>query len=118
MITGKKLISIVDVKTIYDKVLHKNIQSVVSGKNIVCTVDLVGIQTAKLGQIQGMNFAYSVEVSRMQYDEEKYLYFENELYEIKTMTKAKLQTNMLLNIVELNNEEIKTAIEEWKNASI
>ena len=38
------------------------------------TVELVGVNTAQLGQVQGFRLTNSVEIDRVQYDGEKYLF--------------------------------------------
>lgn len=113
MITGKKFVVIANVETIQDKTTGDRIESVASGKKIAGKVELVGVQTAQLGQSQGFNLNYSIEVLRVHYNNEKYLYFDKNLYEIKSITKAKVETKMLLNVQKLNDTKTKIAIENW-----
>ena len=52
------------------------------------------------------------------YDGEKFVYFDGNLFEVKTMGKAKLPTDMLLNVQESSDIEAKKAVEEWINANL
>lgn len=113
MITGKKFVIIANVDTVQDAGTGDRTTQVTSGKKIAAKVELVGIQTAQVGQSQGFNLVKSVEVLRVHYNEEKYLYFDSNLYVIRTMSKAKLETNMLLNVEKLDDAKIKKAIEDW-----
>lgn len=113
MITGKKFVVIANVETVQDLETGDRVQAVTSGKKIAGKVELVGIQTAQLGQSQGFNLSYSIEVLRVHYNNEKYLYFDNNLYEIKSMSKAKEQNKMLLNVQKFDDTKTKLAIERW-----
>lgn len=113
MITGKKLIVVANVETIQDPATGNRAKAVTSGKKLIETVELVGVQTAQLGQAQGFNLSFSVEVQRIHYDNEKYLYFSGRLYEIKSMSKARDPVKMLLNVQALDDATTKAAIEGW-----
>ena len=115
MITGKKMVVLADIKSVLDPNTGDRVKEVEHAKKLVSTVELVGINTAQLGQSQGFNLAYSVIVNRVHYSNEKYLYFDNTLYEIKSISKAKSPTEMLLNVQRLTDGEIKDAIEKWLN---
>jgi len=115
MTTGKKLVVIANVGSTADPTTGDRTKVVTKGKKIAGTVELVGVQTAQLGQSQGFNLAYSVEVLRAHYGNEKYLYFDENLYEIKSLTKAKQENQMLLNVQKLSDADIKEAIELWLN---
>ena len=115
MITGKKMVVLADIKSVLDPNTGDRVKAVEHAKKLVSTVELVGVQTAQLGQSQGFNLAYSVIVNRVHYSNEKYLYFDNTLYEIKSISKAKSPTEMLLNVQRLTDGEIKDAIEKWLN---
>jgi len=115
MITGKKMVVLADIKSVLDPNTGDRVKAVEHAKKLVSTVELVGVQTAQLGQSQGFNLAYSVIVNRVHYSNEKYLYFDNTLYEIKSISKAKSPTEMLLNVQRLTDGEIKSAIEKWLN---
>lgn len=91
-------------------------RSVTSATGIVGIVDLVGIQTLQLGQSQGYNYSYSVEVPRLYYNYEKYCFFNNKLYEIRGVGKAKSHLNMLLNVCESNEKDVYDAIIKWLEA--
>lgn len=115
MITGKKLLVLANVESVQNSETGDRIKEVTKGKKLVNTVELVGVQTAQLGQAQGFNFNYSVEILRVQYSKEKYLYFDGDLYEIKSTGKAKEKTKMLLNVQQSGDAEIKQAIVRWLN---
>nr|DAH53910.1 MAG TPA: hypothetical protein [Caudoviricetes sp.] len=115
MITGKKFFIIADVESVADAMNGDRTKRVKSAKKIIDTVEIVGVQTAQLGQVQGFNLAYSVEIFRVSYAGEKYLYFDGNLYEIKSMGKARFSNKMLLNVQKLDDAEIKAAVEEWMN---
>ena len=116
MITGKKLLVLANVESVQNAETGDRTKEVTNGKKIAGTVELVGVQTAQLGQVQGFNFNYSVEVLRVHYNKEKYLYFDSDVYEIKTTGKAKEKNKMLLNVQKFEDTETKSAIERWLNA--
>lgn len=114
MISGEKAVYIFNIDE--DSVDESNGDRVVKVsdcKEIVGVIDLVGIQTQQLGQSQGHKFSYSVEVPRLYYEFEKYCFFENELYEIQGLGKAKSPSNMLLNVVKSNEQDVFNAIVKW-----
>ena len=115
MITGKKLYILANIGSEIDKDTGDRVKKVTSGKKLVNNVELVGINTAQLGQSQGFSLAFSVEIFRVFYTNEKYLYFDNNLYEIKSLSKAKEPTKMLLNVQKLQDADIKKAVEDWLN---
>ena len=113
MVTGKKSVALANIGSTLDPATGDRLKAVTSGKRLALTVELVGVQTAQLGQAQGFNLAYSVEVGRVYYNNEKYLYFGGELYEIKGVGKAKKESDMLLHIQRLADEDIRQAVERW-----
>ena len=118
MLTGPKMYILADVENgMQDIKTGDRTKNVTRAKVLVNTVELVGVNTAQLGQVQGFNLAFSVEIPRIQYDSEKYLYFDNTLYEIKTLSKAKTAVNMLLNVQKSNDNEAAKAIKEWIDAN-
>lgn len=115
MVSGIKYVVIADIESVVDKETGDRYKGVSNGKQLALNVELVGVQTAQLGQAQGVNLSYSVEIPRIQYNNEKYCYFDNQLYEVSSITKAKLPTNMLLNVAKLDDVDIENAIREWLN---
>ncbi len=113
MLTLHKRLSLAEIESRTANAAGDRKKYVTSVKVLVCLVDLVGVNTSQIGQLQGFTLSYSVEVPRIQYENEKYLYFDGEVYEIKTLSKAKLPTNMLLNVQKIGDKETKIAIEEW-----
>jgi len=119
MLTGIKRVIIADTESSQNPVNGDRKKRVTRAKIIAANVELVGIQTAQIAQVQGFNLAYSVTVNRALYGKEKFLYFDGILYEIKTMGKAKSPVDMLLNVQASNDVSANAAIEEWiANAGI
>lgn len=117
MLTGKKAVAIVDIDTVKDPDTGDRKSVVSRGIYGTYTVELVGVNTAMLGQSQGFTLSYSVILPRINYNREKYVYFDGDLYEVKTLSKATSPTDMLLNVQELTDTEKKSAIEEWITAN-
>ena len=114
MISGEKAVYIFNMdEDSIDESNGDRVLKVSDCKGLVCFVDLVGIQTQQLGQSQGHKFSYSVEIPRLYYDSEKYCYFNNELYEVQGLGKAKSPSNMLLNVVKSNEQDVFDAIVKW-----
>lgn len=110
---GPQNVAIVDVKSVLKLENGDRTKEVVNGKLLVLKVDLVGIQTMQLGQSQGFTLSYSVEIPRYLYNNEKYCFMENQLYEIRSMSKAKIETNLLLNVSIMEDTTITEAILSW-----
>lgn len=113
MITGKKICALANIGSVLDPATGDRIKKVTRGLKLVNNVELVGIHTAQLGQQQGFNLTFSVKIYRVFYSSEKYLYFDGNLYEIKSLSKAEAPTKMLLNVQRLDDADTKQVIEEW-----
>lgn len=119
LLTGRKQVVIADVTSSQQNLATGDRKkNVTRAKVLAAIVDLVGINTAQVGQVQGFRLTNSVEVDRVQYNGEKYLYCDGILCCVATMSKAKSAQKMLLNIVETNDADIKNAIEEWIDANL
>ena len=119
MFTNKRIVLICDIgKGTVDPETGDRQSTVENATRIMGMVDLVGIQTQQLAQIQNMNFQYSIEVDRMFYQQQKYLWLDNGLYEIKNVSKASQPQNCKLNVVVLEDEDIENAIRRWNNEHI
>lgn len=118
MLTGSNRIVLADTESVQNMSTGDRGKRVTRAKVFAASVDLVGITTAQVGQVQGFQLTHSVPVKRIWYDGEKYLYFGGVLYEIKTMSKAKLPGEMLLNVQESTDGAAKAAIKEWVNANL
>ena len=119
MFTNKKFVVICDVNQEQDPDTLDPIYEVVSATQCMTSEELVGIQTQQLAQIQNMNFNYSIVVDRMFYNEQKYLWMGNRLYEIKNASPAKLPKDCKLQVVALQDGDIEQAIREYlENASV
>lgn len=118
MLTGIKRVILADLESVQNMLTGDRTKVVSRAKVLLKKVELVGVQTAQVGQIQGFNLTDSITVPRINYDGEKFVYFDGNLFEVKTMGKAKLPTEMLLNVQESSDIEAKKAVEEWINANL
>lgn len=114
MFSNKKLVLICDTASVVDPDTLDREKVVVNATQVVGTIELVGIQTQQLAQVQNMTFQYSVVIDRMFYKQQKYLYLEDALYEIKNVSPAKMPKDCKLNVVALQDEDIVNAIKEWE----
>ena len=113
MFTKKRLIVICDMGSVQSDETGDRTRKVVNGRKIIADKDLVGLNTQTLAQMQDMVFNYSITIDRMYYNEQKYLYTNNKLYKIQNVSPAKQPKDCKLNVVEFNDETIKSAIERW-----
>ena len=118
MLTGIKKYILANVESVQNAENGDRAKRVTGAKVLAKTVELVGIQTAQFGQIQGFTLSFSVEIPRIMYTSEKYLYFDGQLYEVKTIGKARNASDMLLHVQKLNDPEIKKAVEVWQNENL
>lgn len=115
MQSNKRLVIICDMTSIQDEETGDRLRVVTNVRKIVGSKQLVGINTQTLAQMQNMNFNYTIEIDRMFYKDQKYLYIDNKLYKIQNITPGKLPQNCKLQVSELQDEDIKSAIERWLN---
>ena len=113
MLTGKKLIGLVDVDIVHDYDTGDETFKVIRGRKLAANVELVGVNTSQLAQVQGWQLKYSVEVERIVYNDEKYVFFDNKLYSIRTLTKAKSPNHMLLNVQEETDSMLLEVVKQW-----
>lgn len=118
MLTGNKIYILANIESVQNLETGDREKKVSCAKILVNKVELVGVNTAQLGQIQGFNLSYSVMIPRVLYDQEKFLFCDGELYEVKTLGKAKESRDMLLNVQKLEDTAIKKAIKEWYYANL
>lgn len=119
MLTGPKSVILADIAAgAQDTTTGDRKKQVVRARALAANVELVGVNTAQLGQVQGFKLKYSITVGRVQYSGEKYLYFDGSLYAVATLSKAKSAAEMLLNVEEVNDGAARAAIEEWSNANL
>ena len=118
MFSNKKLIVICDISSTQDEETGDRVRVVVNAKKIVGEEELAGVNTQMLAQMQDMTFNYSIVVDRMFYKDQKYLYIDNTLYKIQSVSPAKLPKDCRLNVSEFHDENIENAIKEWLNASV
>lgn len=115
MFTNKRLLVLCDIGSIQDAETGDRTRIVVNGKKIIGDKQLVGINTQTLAQLQNMTFNYTIEIDRMFYQDQKYLYVNKKLYKIQNVSPAKQPHNCKLNVSEFNDENIQQAIERWLN---
>lgn len=112
MVSGPTRVIIADVGTEADYRFNRS-KDIRSAKCLVLNIDFVGIQTQQLGQTQGYKLSYSIEIPRIHYNAEVYCYFDNEVYEVVSISKAKKSTNMLLNVAKKKDDELAELFKKW-----
>lgn len=113
MFTNKRYLILVDINSTVNTSTGDRTLTVANGQKIICNKNLVGLQTQQFGQSQGFIFNNSLEIDKMYYNNQKYCYVDSKLYEVKGISKAKLEKDMLLNVVEIVDNKITTAITTW-----
>lgn len=113
MFSEQRLVMLCDIDTSIDEETGDRKKVVVHAHKIMGRKNLAGVQTQQLGQLQNLNFLYSIEIDKMYYQNQKYLWLENGLYEVKTLTPAKLPKDCKLNIVKLEDADVENAIREY-----
>ena len=112
MISNKKLIILCDFTSIQDEETGDRLKVIANVKKVMGDKELAGVNTQMLAQMQDMTF------NRMFYKDQKYLYIDNTLYKIQSVTPAKLPKDCKLNVSEFHDENIENAIKEWLDASL
>lgn len=115
MYSNKRIIALCDITSVVNKETGDRIRKVTNADLIVGNKDLVGIMTQQLAQAQKMIFNYTIEIDRMFYKNQKYLYVDNEVCEIKNIAKGSKPNLCKLSVTINNDKDIKKAIEEWFN---
>ena len=118
MFSNKRLILLCDITSTQDEETGDRIRVVSNAKKIMGDKELTGVNTQMLAQMQDMTFNYSIVVDRMFYKDQKYLYIDNTLYKIQSVSPAKLPKDCRLNVSEFHDENIENAIKEWLDASV
>jgi hypothetical protein len=113
MFSEQRLVMLCDVDTLQDEETGDRKRVVVHAHKAVGEKAFVGVQTQQLGQLQNMTFQYAITIDKMYYQGQKYLWLENGLYEVKTLTPAKLPKDCKLNIVKLDDADVENAIREY-----
>lgn len=113
MRTKKRYLVIADVTTQQNADNGDRNFVVTNGKKCICNKDLVGVNTQQVATAQNIIYNYSLEIDRNYFNEQKYCYLDNKLYEIKGTGKAKNEYNMLLHVMEITDDKVKTAILNW-----
>lgn len=118
MFSSVKMCVLADLKSVQDEETGDRTQVVANAKKIICSQELVGVQTQLLAQSQNMIYSWSIELDRMYYQSQKYLYIDEQVYEIKGITKSIKPHLCKLNVVANNDSQVKTVIEEWLNGNL
>ena len=113
MFNLQRLVMLCDVESVVDEETGDRKKTAAHASKIIAKKNLAGVQTQQLGQLQNMTFQYTIEIDRMYYQGQKYLWMENGLYEIKTLTPAKEPKDCKLNIIALQDEDIENAVREY-----
>ena len=113
MFSEQRLIMLCDIDSRIDEATGDRQKVVVHARKVIGRKNLAGVQTQQLGQLQNMSFQYTIEIDKMYYQSQKYLWLENGLYEVKTLTPAKLPKDCKLNIVKLEDADVENAIREY-----
>lgn len=113
MFSSQRIVMLCDIDSVVNEETGDRRKSVVNVYKIIGYKNLAGVQTQQLGQLQNMNFQYTIEIDRMYYQGQKYLWMENSLYEIKTLTPAMLDKDCKLNVVALFDKDVEKAIREY-----
>lgn len=113
MFSEQRLVMLCDVDTIQDEETGDRKRVVVHAHKVVGEKAFVGVQTQQLGQLQNMTFQYAITIDKMYYQNQKYLWLENGLYEIKTITLAKLPKDCKLIVIRLDDSDVENAIREY-----
>lgn len=115
---GISRIVLADVESVQNEKTGDRSKRVQNARVLACNVDIVGVATAQVGQSQGFSLSHSAEVPKYIYRNEKFVYFNEKLYEVKMLTKAKTPTNILLNVQVFQDESIKKAVEDWMHENL
>ena len=113
MFSEQRIVMLCDIDSTVDSETGDRKKTVVHAHKVIGKKNLAGVQTQQLGQLQNMTFQYTIEIDRMFYQGQKYLWLENGLYEVKTLTPAKEPKDCKLNIVALQDADVENAIREY-----
>ena len=113
MFSNKRLILLCDFTSVQDEETGDRIRVIVNVKKIIGEKELAGVNTQMLAQMQDMIFNYSIVVDRMFYKDQKYLFIDNTLYKIQSVSPAKFPKDGKLNVSEFHDENIENAIKEY-----
>ena len=113
MFNEQRLIMLCDIDTTIDEETGDRKKVIIHAHKIIGKINLVGVQTQQLGQLQNMTFSYAIEIDKMHYQSQKYLWFENSLFEVKTLTPAKLPKDCKLLVIKLEDADVENAIKEY-----
>ena len=113
MFSEQRLVMLCDIDTIIDEETGDRQKVVVHAYKVIGRKNLAGVQTQQLGQLQNMTFQYTIEIDRMYYQNQKYIWFENGLYEVKALAPTKEPKDCKLLVVKLEDADVENAIKEY-----
>ena len=113
MFSEQRLVMLCDIDTVIDEETGDRRKTVVHAHKVIGRKNLAGVQTQQLGQLQNMSFQYTIEIDKIYYQGQKYLWLENCLYQVATLTPAKELKDCKLNIVALQDADVENAIREY-----
>lgn len=96
---------------------------VASARRLIMRLDITGLQTQQIAQVQGFTAVKTLEVSRTFYDDQKYLCYKDKnkpnynVYQIFNVSKASKPTNLLLNVTKIVDSELMAAFDVWRVAN-
>lgn len=113
MLSNKKFLILCDLLSSIDVNSGDRRRKVINAKQVVGEKLYVGILTQQLAQSQNTVFQYSIEIGKIYFNEQKYLFMDGQVYEIRNISPAKSLENCKLNVVKIVDEDILKAIKEW-----
>lgn len=105
-------IHLFDVDTVQNQATGEREKTVVTRVKLNGEKSTVGMSTFWSAASANINLDYTVTIRSRMYKNQKYIYMENELYEVYNVAKADNPVNLRLNVRELKEKELKELIED------
>lgn len=109
---GNCTIQLFDVDTIQNTTTGERVKTVVSRVKLNGEKSTVGMSTFWGAAAINITLDFTVMIRARMYKNQKYIYMENELYEVYNVAKADNPINLRLNVRELKDSELKELIED------
>jgi len=113
MFNTKRLVVLCDIDSTQSADNGDRVRIVTNAIKTIGEKTIAGVNTQTLAQLQNMSFSYSIIVDKMYYSDQKYLFVDDKVYKIQSVTPAKLNKDCKLNVVEFSDANIENAIKEW-----
>jgi hypothetical protein len=107
MWSDKVKVTICDIASQVDTETGDRIKVFQTQKTVICDKLLVGVVTQQLAQTQSMTFSFALDIDKMYYNEQKYVYLKSKLYEVKNVTTGTRLQNCKLLVSENDDKDIK-----------